>query len=133
MDLNIVHLGDSYSSGLGATDSYGTTVSECYRSTQGWGGQYADRLKAQNEYVTYSNVACVGAKSHALLNANLIAQNMGTLSLSDEYGRSCLESNSIQMQQICPTTNQLCGYHDRDDSHALFLQILLSCTFGDLD
>jgi lysophospholipase L1-like esterase len=66
--LNIVQMGDSYSSGVGARDTNGNPSYEdedCMRSDYGWGGLYAQRVQklyGGDLSVNYINLACTGAK-----------------------------------------------------------------------
>lgn len=65
--LNIVQMGDSYSSGVGARDTSGNPSYEdeaCMRSDYGWGGLYAQmvqELYGDDLNVNYINLACIGA------------------------------------------------------------------------
>lgn len=56
--LNVVILGDSYSSGTGAGRYYDTT---CFRSRFGWSETYARRLRYLGVEVRVNNLACHGA------------------------------------------------------------------------
>jgi lysophospholipase L1-like esterase len=62
--LKIVQLGDSYSAGNGARSPSGEPnyygPSDCYRSPNNWGSQFANSLK-DTFAVTYINRACSGA------------------------------------------------------------------------
>jgi lysophospholipase L1-like esterase len=141
-DVKIVQLGDSYSSGVGAVATrhdYDTSIPECWRSSQGWGGQYAERLRAQNYNVTYVNGACSGAKSHDLLNANLASQKWGICPFQRKrntevfYNRTRfqLKCNKFAMPQINyvdPTTDLVLLTIGGND--ALFAQLLSTCILG---
>src|SRR5262245_14424048 len=58
--LNIVQLGDSYSSGTGADEYYG--VKGCYRSKVNWGQLFTTYLNEHNYSARYDNAACHDAK-----------------------------------------------------------------------
>lgn len=58
--VNIVALGDSYTSGNGALE-YGNDG--CYRSSNAYIQQYADLVRASDQVVNASNLACHGAET----------------------------------------------------------------------
>lgn len=55
--LDLVVLGDSYASGVGATGASGT----CMRSNYAWGPVYASKLRARGTTVNFKTAACGGA------------------------------------------------------------------------
>ncbi|MDO9356644.1 MAG: SGNH/GDSL hydrolase family protein [Solirubrobacteraceae bacterium] len=55
--LNVVVLGDSYASGVGAPGATGT----CMRSPQAWGPVYAQAMRDRGFTVNFNSVACGGA------------------------------------------------------------------------
>jgi lysophospholipase L1-like esterase len=57
LQLDVIVLGDSYSSGTGGLDYSGK--SGCYRSANTYGKKFVDKLKAVD--VNYTNLACHGA------------------------------------------------------------------------
>jgi lysophospholipase L1-like esterase len=56
-NLNLVVLGDSYSSGVGAPGASGT----CMRSNYAWGPVYAAKLRGRGISVNFKTAACGGA------------------------------------------------------------------------
>lgn len=58
--LNIVHLGDSYSAGNGAGKYHGPVP--CMRSSNNWGQRFANTLSGLGIKNTYQNRACSGGK-----------------------------------------------------------------------
>ena len=70
--LKVVLIGDSYSAGNGARNSRGSRSyygpEDCYRSNDGWAGQYVRWLRTQGHRVTFVNAACSGAVTDNLIN-----------------------------------------------------------------
>lgn len=64
--LNVVLLGDSYSSGNGA-GSYDRGKKEAYRSSVNWAQNYVSSLNAQGVHTTFKNLAHSGHKTTHLL------------------------------------------------------------------
>ncbi len=146
VDVKIVQLGDSYSSGVGAVATrheYDTVIPECWRSLHGWGGQYAEHLLVANNNnynVTYVNGACSGAKSHDLLNANLVSQKWGLCPLQRKrntaevfYNRTrfkfkCNKYAVPQINYVDPATDLVLLTIGGND--ALFSRLLSTCILG---
>jgi hypothetical protein len=59
--LNVVALGDSYASGVGAENYEPGTVGQCYRSADSYSQDLVAALRAAHESVNYTDVACSGA------------------------------------------------------------------------
>jgi len=69
--INIVLMGDSYSAGHGAAgEKYGP--SECLRRRDNWAERYVNTLRDSGLAVTFTNVACGGARTEHVLGAQVL-------------------------------------------------------------
>lgn len=59
--LNVVTLGDSYASGVGAASYYPDTVGKCWRSPNSYSERIVAGLRIHSVRVNFSNVSCGGA------------------------------------------------------------------------
>lgn len=68
--INIVHIGDSYSAGNGAGSYYGDI--KYFRSRKNWGEEYVKLLKTTNTKVNYLNIAQSGNTTNFMLNTDYL-------------------------------------------------------------
>ena len=68
--INIVHIGDSYSAGNGAGSYYGGI--KYFRSRKNWGEKYVKLLKTTDTKVNYLNIAQSGNTTNFMLNTDYL-------------------------------------------------------------
>ena len=68
--INIVHIGDSYSAGNGAGSYYGDI--KYFRSRENWGEEYVKLLKTTDTKVNYLNIAQSGNTTNFMLNTDYL-------------------------------------------------------------
>lgn len=68
--INIVHIGDSYSAGNGAGSYYGDI--KYFRSRKNWGEEYVKLLKTTDTKVNYLNIAQSGNTTNFMLNTDYL-------------------------------------------------------------
>lgn len=68
--INIVHIGDSYSAGNGAGSYYGDI--KYFRSRKNWGEKYVKLLKTTDTKVNYLNIAQSGNTTNFMLNTDYL-------------------------------------------------------------
>jgi lysophospholipase L1-like esterase len=107
--LNVVALGDSYASGVGAGDYQDGTVGGCFRSANSYSAVIVERLRKRGKRVAFTNVTCSGASISALRtsfrgekpqfdalrrNTDLVLLTIGANDVDfDEYGEVCIQAD----------------------------------------
>lgn len=100
--LNIVHLGDSYSAGNGAGRYYGTP--ECMRSFNNWGQVLTNRLYRSGVKATYLNRACSGGTIAHMFHSR---EMVGSLKF--------IRANTIEEAQAMLEAADACGVQQAAD------------------
>ncbi|KAL7545770.1 hypothetical protein ACHAWF_009120, partial [Thalassiosira exigua] len=121
-NLNILHLGDSYSAGNGNPwfhktgtwfstedfdfympinsanwEGYGNYLG-CFRHREQWGNQIADKLRAEGYTVQYTNRACSGARAQGIvgdqqIDAGLAEFFMAYWTFGDDYSDASFDKS----------------------------------------